>query len=157
MRRKDKEITDPNLLQTILKSVKYVTLAMSMDDQPYLVSLSCGYDENGKCLYFHCAKEGKKFTYLKANNTVWGQALLDFGYVQGKCDHKFASLHFKGRVVFLNEHDEKRHAMNIMMRQLDKNPDALIAKLNPERLQKALIGKIDIESISGKKSKELTI
>ena len=157
MRRKDKEITEPKLLKEILRVVKYVTLAMSMDNQPYLVSLSCGYDDDANCLYFHCAKEGKKFTYLKTNNTVWGQALLDHGYIQGECDHKFASVHFKGKVSFLSERGQKLHAMKTMIRQLDSDSEMLIAKLKPERLETALIGRIDIESMTGKKTKELTI
>lgn len=82
MRRKEKEIVDSNVLKKILKSVKYVTLALSMNDQPYLATLSHGYDEKHSCIYFHCAKEGKKIDYLKANNTVWGQAMLDYGYVE---------------------------------------------------------------------------
>jgi len=45
VRRKDKEITDEADLKKMLKSAKYVTLAMSMNNEPYLVSLSHGYDE----------------------------------------------------------------------------------------------------------------
>lgn len=157
MRRKDKEITDSRLLKNILKSVKYVTISMSMNNQPYLVSLSCGYDENHNCIYFHCAKEGKKLDFLKANSIVWGQAVLDYGYLQGECDHNFASVHFKGKVSFIADPDEKLHAVEIMIRQLDKNPDALIARINQERLKSTLIGRIDIDLITGKKSKELTI
>ena len=70
VRRKDKEITDIAVLKKILKSAKYVTIAFSMDNQPYLVSLSHGYDENRNCIYFHCAKEGKKLDYLKSNSTM---------------------------------------------------------------------------------------
>jgi len=157
MRRKDKEITDVEVLKKILKSAKYMTVAMSKENQPYLVSLSYGYDEAHNCLYFHCATEGKKLNYLKANNTIWGQALLDYGYVQSECDHHYASVHFKGKVTFLSEPNEKIHAVQIMMRQLDKNPEQLIAKLNVEKLKNTLIGRIDIEIMTGKKSKELTI
>ena len=157
MRRKDKEITDVEVLKRILKSAKYVTVAMSKENQPYLVSLSYGYDETSNCLYFHCAGEGKKLDYLKANNTVWGQALSDYGYVQGECDHHYASVHFKGKVTFLTEPNEKIHAAQTMMRQLDKNPEQLIAKLNVEKLKNTQIGRIDIETMTGKKSKELTI
>ena len=157
MRRKDKEITDVRVLKKILKSAKYVTLAMSMDNQPYLVSLSHGYDENRNCIYFHCATEGKKLDYLKSNNTVWGQAMLDYGYFEGKCNHLYASVHFSGKVTFIEEPDEKRHAMECMMRHLDRNAEALIERLNPERLNKTIIGRIDIDYMSGKKSKEVTI
>lgn len=40
LRRVDKEITDERILKKILKSTKYVTLALSMDNQPYLVYLA---------------------------------------------------------------------------------------------------------------------
>lgn len=157
MRRKDKEITEDAVLKKILKSTKYMTIAMSMDNQPYLVSLSHGYDEDRNCIYFHCASEGKKLDFLKANNNVWGQALLDHGYIQGECNHNFASVHFKGKVVFITDHNEKLHAFHVMECQLDKCADTLVAKLNQEKLKTTVIGRIDIDSMTGKKSKELTI
>lgn len=157
MRREDKEITEQAVLKKILKSTQHVTIAMSMDNEPYLVSLSDGYDENRNCIYFHCAPEGKKLDYLKANNNIWGQAMLDFGYVQGECDYHFASVHFKGRVSFILDLDEKLHAVKIMTQQLDKNPEERMAKINREKLKNTTIGRIDIEFMTGKKSKELTI
>jgi nitroimidazol reductase NimA-like FMN-containing flavoprotein (pyridoxamine 5'-phosphate oxidase superfamily) len=77
VRRKDREITDSDALKQVLKSTKYVTIALCMDNEPYLVSLSHGYDEPRNCLYFHCADEGKKLVYLKANSKVWGHAVQD--------------------------------------------------------------------------------
>lgn len=157
MRREDKEITEEALLKKIMKTTQHVTLAMSMNNEPYLVSLSHGYDENRNCIYFHCAPDGKKLDFLKANNNVWGQALLDFGYVQGECDNHYASVHFKGKVHFIIDQDEKLQAIKIMTLQLDKNPDARLAKLNTEKLKDITVGRIDIEFMTGKKSKELTI
>lgn len=158
MRRKDKEITDEGLLKKILKTSKYITIALSMDNQPYLVSLSCGYDEHRNCLYFHCATEGKKLQYMKSNSAVWGQALLDHGYSEGdECAHLYASVHFSGRVTLIENPEEKHRAMKCMMNHLAKNPDALIAKLTPDRLRNTGLGRIDIEYMTGKKSKEVTI
>jgi hypothetical protein len=157
MRRRDKEITEEAVLKRILKSAKYVTIAMSMNNQPYLVSLSHGYDEERNCIYFHCASEGKKLDFLRANNTVWGQALLDYGYIQGECDHDFASVHFKGKVTFITNLDEKLQAIKIMKSQLDQNPDALADKLKNKKLENVTLGRIDIDFMTGKKSKELTI
>ncbi len=151
MRRRDKEITDPADLKRILREAKYVTLAMSIDNQPYLVSLSHGYDEEQNCIYFHCANEGKKLHYLSHNDRVWGQALLDLGYAEGKCNHVFYSVHFSGRVTFLDSTEDKMAALQCMIRQLDKNPELLLAKLEPKRLNTLLMGKISIEYMSGKK------
>jgi nitroimidazol reductase NimA-like FMN-containing flavoprotein (pyridoxamine 5'-phosphate oxidase superfamily) len=128
-----------------------------MGDEPYLVSLSCGYDAERNCLYFHCAGEGKKWVYLKANGVVWGQALLDFGYVEGECDHRYACVHFRGKVRFLDDLGEKRLAVECMIRQLDGNPEVLVGKLSDERLGKAVIGRIDISYLSGKKSKDVSV
>ncbi|MBO3803034.1 MAG: pyridoxamine 5'-phosphate oxidase family protein [Candidatus Brockarchaeota archaeon] len=157
VRRKDKEITDARVLRKILKATKYVTIAMSKDNVPYLVSLSHGYDEGRNCLYFHCAPVGKKLDYIRSNNVVWGQALLDHGYAEGECDHLYASVHFKGTVSFVENPEEKRMAIECMMKQLDRKPGELIAGIDAERLKGTTIGRIDIEYMSGKKSKEVTL
>ena len=157
LRRTDKEITDPAIMKKILRSTQHVTLAMSMDNEPYLVSLSHGYDEARNCIYFHCASEGKKIVYLRSNNSVWGQAVLDRGYAEGKCTHFYASVHFSGKVTFLRDLEEKRYALECMMRQLDKEPEPLIKQLSREGLAKVAIGRIDLEYMSGKKSAEVTI
>lgn len=157
MRRSDKEITDQRLLKKILTTAKYVTIALSINNLPYLVSLSHGYDEKQNCLYFHCAKEGKKLHYLRANNNVWGQALVDFGYYEGKCTHLYATVHFSGKVDFIENLSEKRQAMECMINQIDKNPEKLLTDLNEDRLKNTTIGRIDLQYMSGKKSKEATI
>lgn len=150
MRRKDKEITDASELRRILKSTKYITIALSKNNQPYLVTLSHGYDDKHNCIYFHCAAEGKKIDYLNSNNRVWGQSFIDHGYDEGQCNHLFSSVHFSGKVSFISKPEEKVMAMRCMMRQLEKDPESQIAKLSAEKLKDALIGRIDIEYMSGK-------
>ena len=66
VRRKEREITDKEEMKQVLKSTKYVTVALCMDNEPYLVALSHGYDQTQNCLYFHCAPEGKK-THLRTS------------------------------------------------------------------------------------------
>jgi len=161
MRRSDKEITDKEILKKILKKTQYVTIAMSMDGRPYLVSLSHGYDESSNRIYFHCAKEGKKLDYLRSNNEVWGQAVLDHGYfwAEDPCESNyfFASVHFSGKVTFIEDPEEKRHALECLVRQLNSNPEQLIARLAPDRIARTLVGRIDIDLMTGKKSEEVTI
>ena len=111
LRRKEKAIGNTDEMVAILEHTEYITIAMCLDNAPYLATLSHGYDKSRNCLYFHCAQEGKKVDILKQNNAVWGQAMLDKGYVQGACDHLFATTQFRGRVTFVEEMDEKRHAL----------------------------------------------
>jgi nitroimidazol reductase NimA-like FMN-containing flavoprotein (pyridoxamine 5'-phosphate oxidase superfamily) len=150
VRRKDREITDSDALKKVLKSTKYVTIALCMDNEPYLVSLSHGYDETRNCLYFHCADEGKKLVYLKANSKVWGQAVQDYG-VTDECDYAYTSVHFKGTVTLIDDLSEKQHAMEVMVRQLSEKPEEKLAKIKPEKLAKTTMGRIDINYLTGKK------
>ena len=156
VRRKDREITDSDALKKVLKSTKYVTLALCMDNEPYLVSLSHGYDGAQNCLYFHCAPEGKKLVYLEANNKVWGQAVLDYG-VTDECDYAYTSVHFSGKITLIEDLNEKRRAIEVMIRQLSTNPEAKIAKLNMEKLAKTVIGRIDISYMTGKKHQNIKL
>jgi nitroimidazol reductase NimA-like FMN-containing flavoprotein (pyridoxamine 5'-phosphate oxidase superfamily) len=158
MRRKDKEITDTSEVKSILKKAKYVTLAMSLHDEPYLATVSHGYDENRNCIYFHCSPEGKKIAILKANSRIWGQALLDRGYVQGICDHLYYTAQFSGKVTFVTDVAEKEHALKTMIRQLDDQPEEVIVKqMLPASVQRVNIGRIDIELLSGKKAEKVII
>jgi len=150
VRRKDREITDSDALKKVLKATKYVTIALCMDDEPYLVSLSHGYDEKRNCLYFHCADEGKKLVYMKANSKVWGQAVQYYG-VTDECDYAYTSVHFKGTVSLIYDLSEKQHAMEVMVRQLSENPEEKLAKIKPEKLAKTAMGRIEINYVTGKK------
>ena len=158
IRRKEKAITDEKILKKILSEVAYVTIALCKDNQSYLVSLSHGYDPDRNCIYFHCASEGKKIDYLKENNVVWGQAIIDKGYIQGSCDHLYATTQFKGKVTFVNDFEEKKEILINMVHKLDDNPDVLIEKqLTQQSISKITVGRIDIEYMSGKEAKEALI
>jgi len=150
VRRKDREIIDSNALKKVLKSTKYVTVALCADNEPYLVSLSHGYDETRNCLYFHCADEGKKLVYLNANSKVWGQAVLDYG-VTDECDYAYTSVHFKGTATLIDDLSEKQHVIEVLVRQLSENPEEKMAKIRPEKLAKTTMGRIDIDYMSGKR------
>ena len=153
MRRAEKEIRDPDAIKEILKSSRYMTLALCRENQPYLVTLSHGYDPDRNCLYFHCAGSGKKLDILAVNPLVWGQAVIDLGYVPGKCDHLFQSAHFRGRVFFLENSGDKRHALEVMIRQLEKNPETVMAdQLGEASIRKVVMGRVDILEWWGKES-----
>jgi nitroimidazol reductase NimA-like FMN-containing flavoprotein (pyridoxamine 5'-phosphate oxidase superfamily) len=60
-------------LERILKETNYVTLALAKDNEPYIVAISHSYDEEVGCLYFHCAPEGKKLYFMRANQSRGGK------------------------------------------------------------------------------------
>jgi len=64
MRKKEKEITRREELDHIIHNSLICHLSCSLNDQPYVVPLSFGYD--GNAVYFHTAPEGKKIDILSA-------------------------------------------------------------------------------------------
>jgi len=157
MRRGDKEIKDKAKLEKILNETNYVTLALSKGDEPYAVAISHSYDAEAGCLYFHCASEGRKLDYMRANAKVSGIALIDHGYYEGQCSHLYVSAVFKGRVEWIEDLEGKRKALKHMIEKQDKNPSDLLPRLTKaESLAKTVVGKIVIEELTGKKSLEVT-
>ena len=68
MRRKKNEITDPAQMLEIIRNSPVMRLAMCLDETPYVVPLSHGFD--GSSIYFHCAPEGLKTDILGRNPRV---------------------------------------------------------------------------------------
>ncbi len=158
IRRKEKIVADVDEKILPFKSAKYVTIAMCESSEPYLATLSHGYDEEGNCIYFHCAKEGKKVDILKKNRVIWGQALVDKGYQQGSCDHLYHTTQFRGEVSFVEDLEEKERALKIMIRQLEEDPEKVIERqVKTDSVNRVYIGRIDINYISSKKSEEIII
>jgi nitroimidazol reductase NimA-like FMN-containing flavoprotein (pyridoxamine 5'-phosphate oxidase superfamily) len=158
IRRKEKEIKDREELIAILEDAEYITLAMCSHNQPYLVTLNHGFDREKNCIYFHCAQEGQKIDILKENDRIWGQALIDIGYVQGLCDHLYATTHFGGRVTFVTDYEEKKHALIVMIKSLERDPKKVIQdQLTRDSILNVGIGRIDIETMSGKKAEKAMV
>ncbi len=158
MRRMDRAVTDHEKLERVLKETHYVTVAMCRDNVPYLVSLSHAYDPARKCIYFHCASEGKKLDYMRANPRVWGQAIIDRGYVDGKCNHLYITAMFEGTVHLAEDLGEKRRIMEYLFTNQEKpsstgERDPHFARINKDaEIARTTIGWIAVENLTGKKS-----
>lgn len=151
LRRSEKAITDPTEMWAIIAAQKTMTLALCKANVPYLITVNYGYDQAAGCLYFHCAGEGKKMDYLRANPAVWGQIMEDNGYQDGKCDHAFRSVQFQGHVTFVREVEDKRRALSLMIDFLESDPEAVKARLiTPKALEKVIIGRVKVETMTGK-------
>jgi nitroimidazol reductase NimA-like FMN-containing flavoprotein (pyridoxamine 5'-phosphate oxidase superfamily) len=153
LRRKDKEIKNAAELDRILASTRLISLAMCLGSEPYLVVLNHGYDAVRRRIYFHSATEGKKNDFMRANPRVWGIAFEDLGYQAGQCEHPYRSVMFGGRVRFLESYEEKKLAMEVMIRQQEPDPESMFpGRLTVEKINDVAIGAIDIEEMCGKEA-----
>jgi len=125
MQHADREVTDQAVISNLLKTGKYMAVAMSDQDQPYVVVLSCGYDEANKCFYFHCAKKGRKTDVIMKNPRVCGTIVEDHGYVKGDCSHNYRSAVVWGTMTLVDDLNEKKHAMDVLLRQLEGDPEVI--------------------------------
>jgi nitroimidazol reductase NimA-like FMN-containing flavoprotein (pyridoxamine 5'-phosphate oxidase superfamily) len=152
MNRKDREIKDESEHIDILRNGKIVTISLCRKNEPYIVTLDYGYDEAKKCLYFHCAKKGLKINFLLDNSQVCATIIEDLGYVDGRCEHKFRSLVFWGTMMVVENLEEKKHGMIVLLNHLEENPEKLKKRLlsKDTAYQKFAVLRLDITEISGK-------
>lgn len=119
LRRVDREITDPAELDRIISSARYATVALAVADEPYVVTLSCGYDAGGKRLCFHVAPEGRKLDMIAANPRACVTVVEDLGYKVGECAHPFRSVVMDGVMRVLEDPADVRAAMRTLIAQLE--------------------------------------
>jgi nitroimidazol reductase NimA-like FMN-containing flavoprotein (pyridoxamine 5'-phosphate oxidase superfamily) len=80
------------------------------------------------------------------------------GYQQGSCDHLFQTTQFRGAVEFVTDVSEKRRALEVMVRQIDEDPEPIInSQLNESSIERITIGKIKIDYMSGKRADRIII
>lgn len=150
MRRKDKEIKEVELIQSIICNSIVCRLAMVDGSQPYVVPLCFGYENN--CLYFHCTKEGKKIDTLRENNNVCFEFDIDQEVTPSvkACNFgmKYRSVIGFGRASFIEDDSEKQKALDIIVRQYSKKD----FDYTKEFVENVTIIKVEIESVTGKQS-----
>lgn len=149
MRRKDKEITDPEAINRIIKAAKICHLGFVDKDEPYIVPVSFGYEENH--IYFHSACEGRKIDIIRKNNKVCFNMLTDVQTVDlypKSCTMKYKSVTGVGIANILKDPEEKIHGLKAVMQQnLGYEYD-----FHLERLDSTLVVRIDIQEVKGKKA-----
>lgn len=126
-----------------------MTLSMCCNEEPYLVTVNYAFDRDS--FYFHCANEGKKLDFLKKNNKVYGQILDDRGYITGECNYNYATVQFTGEANVVDNEEEKYSAFELMIAQLESEPEKVKKKLLSRKLAGVTIIKIKVEKFSGKK------
>jgi len=150
----EKMIDDRAELLEIIGEASFMTLAMIGRGEPYLSTMNYGFDPSRDCFFFHCAGDGKKLECLRTSPFVWGQVIEDRGYVPGKCDHAYRSVHFSGRVTFLETGPDKDAALELMIRQLEPDPEPVVQRLMARhaRIAQMTVGRIDVLQMTGKRN-----
>ncbi|TLX71547.1 flavin-nucleotide-binding protein [Labilibacter sediminis] len=150
--RPNRELKEETEINEILLNGKFAVISMCRNNEPYIVSLSYGYDLKNKCLYFHCATEGLKLDFIAANKKVCATVIEDKGYIQGECAHEYKTAVFWGEMFIVEDNEEKKHGMNILLEHLEKKEDIVEnLMLKSEKVYaKMNILKLNIDEIHAK-------
>ena len=150
MRRKDREITDVNEIEAIVKKAIRCCIGLVDNYEPYIVPVCFGYERNA--LYFHGALEGRRINLIKKNNKACFEIDTDMEVVKGgkpcQWTMKYRSVIGAGKAYILESDEEKAHGLKLIMKQYTGG-DFSFTK--PE-LNSVLVVRIDIENITGKKA-----
>jgi len=150
MRRKEKEISKLAELETIISKAKVCHLALSVDNQPYVVPLCFGY--KSKTMYFHSASEGKKLDMIRANPQVCFELFVNDTIVKADkaCNWgmKFKSVIGFGKAQILESDEDKIKALDIIMNQYANQS----WEYKPKMLDQTTLIKVEIEELTGKQT-----
>jgi nitroimidazol reductase NimA-like FMN-containing flavoprotein (pyridoxamine 5'-phosphate oxidase superfamily) len=124
MRRADRQITDDARIDRLLAEARYATIALADGDEPYVVTLSCGFDRANRRLCFHVAAAGRKLDIIARNPRACATVISDLGYKPGECAHPFQSVVMNGTMRILEEPGEVRDGMRVLVGQLETAADA---------------------------------
>jgi nitroimidazol reductase NimA-like FMN-containing flavoprotein (pyridoxamine 5'-phosphate oxidase superfamily) len=150
MRRKDKEITGREDLDGIINRAQVCRLGLCDGGTPYIVPMSFGYD-SGR-LYFHGATEGRKIEVLRKNPRVCFELEVDAEVVRGDSPCNF-SMRYRcvmgeGTASLVEDPAEKKRGLEVIMQQYGDE-----GTLPEGGLDKIAVIRVDIETMTGKKSK----
>ncbi len=153
--RPDRELTDESEISKILKNGKYAVISMCRDNEPYIVTLSYGYDAEKNSLYFHCSPHGLKLDFIITNPQVCATVIEDGGYIVNECGHNYRTAVFQGTIKIVSDLDEKKLGMKVLLNHLECQPNIIKEKLikSDDFYSKMVILRLDIVEIHAKAGK----
>jgi len=150
MRRKDKEINDRAVIDSIIRSARVCRLAMIDEDRPYVIPLSFGYSDN--TLYFHSAQAGKKLECLKKNSNVCVEFDIDVEPIRAdaacKWSMRYRSVIALGRASFLHNPEDKRRGLAAIAEHYGHCQDDVPA----DAVESLAVIKVTVDGVTGKSS-----
>ena len=156
MYRSEKELRTDGEIDRILEESQVCRLALNGDGYPYIVPMNFGWGESDggrRVLFFHSALKGKKIELLRQDGRAAFEVDTDTDLVAADeaCGFtmKYRSVCGRGRVRFLESEEDKRLALNQIMKKYSSRADWEFPSI---KLAAAAVFVLEIEEIRAKKS-----
>lgn len=158
MRRRDREIKDPEEILAIMKRCDVCNIAINDNEFPYVIPLNFGveYDNEKFTMYFHSANAGKKLDLLRENNKVAFSMSCAHNLIVGdlacECTMEFDSVCGNGTMEILGEED-KLNALTSVMNQYQPGVEH---KFDTRLFKVITVLRLSVNEIYGKRFKKKT-
>lgn len=154
MRRKDREVTDKNVIYEIIEKCQCCRIGMIDVDEVYIIPMNFGYstnDEERLVFYFHSAKVGRKIELIEKNKKVTFELDTDHKLNESEeaCgySYRFASVMGTGKISLITDTGEKEQGLSIIMKHYTGKSDW---KFPEKAIETTAVFKIEVSSISCK-------
>ncbi len=156
MRRKDREVTDHETIDSILRSAQVAHIAITdpAAPAPYVLPLNYGYEwiDGSLRLYFHGAPEGRKVDLLQNGAAVGfcidgNHRLLTDDEAQ-KTSFAYQSIIGTGAMRLLTDDEQKNQALGQLMLHLTGNSASFPAQV----LHATAVFALDVTDFSAKQN-----
>ncbi len=154
MRRKEREVTDPDKIEQIVAACGCCRLGFCDGARAYVVPLSFGYArraDGGYTFFFHSAREGRKIDLIR--RTGWAAFEMDAncrmrpGETACAYSTAFQSVLGGGTVSFVEGAEEKRAALTAIM---DHSAGTGPWTFGEKSLEAVCVFRLDTEELSCK-------
>lgn len=152
MTTKNKSVPEREIQDRVIQQAQICHLACSLEDQPYVLPISFGYD--GKNVYVHTSHDGKKIKIFTQNPHVCLSFENDITLKSDpelacKWSFSFQSVILDGNISEITEPEEKNYGLAQIMAHYSSSD----WHFPPEKVIKTRLWKIVPEKISFKLSK----
>lgn len=153
MRRKDREVLNPQKIDAIIQSCDCCRLGLLDGDEVYIVPLSFGYihEDSRRVFYFHSAAKGRKIDRICASQHATFE--LDSHHMlktgEQACDYSFyyQSVMGTGQISLITSPEEKVFALQTIMAHYT---DSFNWAFHASDLQAVQMIKLEVQTISCK-------
>lgn len=153
MRRFKQQIPEEEAKDILNKATNGVLCLIDNNNNPYGVPMSFIYDGDSS-IYFHCALSGRKIECIKHNPNACFTIIAQDEIHPEKFTTYFRSLIVEGKAIIIDDKNKMIEALRLLSTKyspgIDCEPEI------DEGINKVLIIKLEIDSITGKEAIELT-
>ncbi len=141
-------------MKEIIRGSHVCRIALAMDNMPYIVPVSFGYD--GESIYIHTAKEGKKIEYFANNSNICFEFERNVKIISDpnnacKWTFSYESVIGYGNIRELKSLEQKKNGLNKIMSHYSGKEWVF----DEDNLNRIRVWKVEINSLTGKRSKKL--